>query len=394
MVNSKLSVCLILQPVITKASKTVTASNLPISVDKSHVIDFFKQVGDIVDVRVYLYKHAGGQLRAHSAIIEFATEEAARKAKKFHRLDLLCRTIRLSPPLEGTRVAKKLVMKDIPFKTDESDVIKFFKQAGDIVDVCFFYNADEHSRSAHIEFVSEESAMKAERLNGLDLLGSCVGLRRQAKGTGEPKTVCLKNAPLSIDKSHVIDFFKDVGDVADVRFSYDKYGTFRGVVHVEFATEEAAKEAVKLNGEDLKGCPVELGIVRETVCVKGFDTSSDQIQSILIRHFRTCRYIVHIDILKDQDTGVPLGTALIRFSSLQAFHLALELDGQEVDGTSLSIKDYVPVEVSKVGSSAKPKVKIVEPKKGDESEDDDSEDSSDEEESDEEVLLLDILFNT
>ncbi|RZC70646.1 hypothetical protein C5167_033892 [Papaver somniferum] len=45
-----------------------------------------------------------------------------------------------------------------------------------------------------------------------------------------------------------------------------------------------------------------------------------------------------------------------------------------------------PLEGSKVGSSeAKPKVKIVEPKKGDESEDDDSEDSSDEEESDEEA---------
>lgn len=44
-----------------------------------------------------------------------------------------------------------------------------------------------------------------------------------------------------------------------------------------------------------------------------------------------------------------------------------------------------PLEGSKVGSSeAKPKVKIVEPKKGDESEDDDSEDSSDDEESDEE----------
>ncbi|KAI3892385.1 hypothetical protein MKX03_012603 [Papaver bracteatum] len=312
---------------ITKASKTVTASNLSISVDKSHVIDFFKQVGDIVDVRVYLYKHDGGNLRAHSAYIEFATEEAANKERKLHRLDLLCRTIRLSPPLDGTGTAakKKLVMKDIPYKTDKSDVIKFFKQSGDILDVCFFCKADEYSRSAHIEFVSEEAARKAERLNGVDLMGSSVGLRREAERTGAPKTVCLKNVPLSIDKSH--------------------HGTFRGIVHVEFATEEAAKEAVKWNGKDLKGCPVELGIVRETVCVQGFDTSSDQIQRILRKHFRTCRYIVHIDILKDHNTGVSLGIALMNFSSLEAFHLALELDGQEVDGTSLSIKDYVPVDL-------------------------------------------------
>ncbi|XP_026420379.1 uncharacterized protein LOC113316410 [Papaver somniferum] len=325
---------------ITKASKTVTASNPSISVDK--------QAWDIVDVRVYLYKHAGGNLRAHSAYIEFATEEAANKARKLHRLDLLCRTIRLSPVLDGTGAAakkKKLVMKDIPYKTEKSDVIKFFKQAGDVVDVCFFSRADEYSRSAHIEFATEEGAKKAERLNGIELLGSPVHLRREVKGTGASRTLCLKNVPLSIDKSHVIDFFEDVGDVADLRFSYDEYGTFRGIVHVEFATEEAAKEAVKWNGKYLKGCPVELGIVRETVCVQGFDTSSDQIHKILIKNFRTCRYIVHIDILKDHNTGVPWGTALMNFSSLEAFHLSLELDGQEVDGNSLSIKDYVPVDL-------------------------------------------------
>ncbi|KAI3859394.1 hypothetical protein MKW92_015792 [Papaver armeniacum] len=188
---------------ITKASKTVTANNLSISVDKSHVIDFFKQVGDIVDVRAQLYKHDGGNLRAHFAYIEFATEEAANKARKLHRLDLLCLTIRLSPPLDGTGAAakkkkkKKLVMKDIPYKTDKSDVINFFKQAGDIVDVCFFCRADEYSRSGHID---------------------CVGVRREEEGTGAPKTVCLKNVPLSVDKYHVIDFFEDVGDVADLRF--------------------------------------------------------------------------------------------------------------------------------------------------------------------------------
>ncbi|KAI3960929.1 hypothetical protein MKW98_019130 [Papaver atlanticum] len=304
---------------------TVTASNLSISANKSHVIDFFKQVGDIVDVCVCLCENNSGQLRAHSAFIEFATEEAAEKAIKFHRLGLLGYTLDISLIL-GVSTGRYglLVMKDVPFNTDKSDVIKFFKQAGDSVD-----------------FVSEEAARKAVKLNGLELLGSRVGLRRQAEGTGAPSTVCLKSVPLSIDKSLVIEFFEDV---ADVRFSYYENGTFRGNVHVEFATEEAAKEAVKLNGKDLKGCPVALGIVRETLCVQGFDTSSDQIRSILKRHFRTCRYIVQIDILKDHNAGVPLGIALINFSSLQAFHLALQLDGQEVDGTSLSIKDYVPVD--------------------------------------------------
>ncbi|KAI3886438.1 hypothetical protein MKX03_036725 [Papaver bracteatum] len=115
-------------------------------------------------------------------------------------------------------------MKDIPYYTEKSDVIKFFKQASEVVDVRFSYNEDgEFSGSGYIEFATEEGAKKAERLNGVELLGSPVDLRREAKGTGASRTLCLKNVPLSIDKSHVIDFFENVGDIADVRFSYDEH---------------------------------------------------------------------------------------------------------------------------------------------------------------------------
>ncbi|KAI3886463.1 hypothetical protein MKX03_036750 [Papaver bracteatum] len=308
----------------TAATKTLIASNLPVSIDKSHVIHFFKQVGDdIVDVRFHYYIGKDGKFRVSFALVEFATEEAANKAIKFQHQDLLGYDVRLSPQLDGaTGAASKRQL---------------------------------FSGSGHIEFVTEEGAKKAVRLNGVELLGSPIDLWREAKGTGASRTLCLKNVPLSIDKSHVIDFFENVGDIADVRFSYDEYETFRRIVHVEFATEEAAKQAVKWNGRDLEGCPVELGIVRETLCVQGFDTSSgiDQIRIFLKRHFRTCKSIIHMDIPEDHITGVPLGTALIEFSTLQAFHRALDLDGQEVDGTSLTIKDSVPVYLDVGGTGAR-----------------------------------------
>lgn len=38
------------------------------------------------------------------------------------------------------------------------------------------------------------------------------------------------------------DFFKDVGEVADVRFAVDGDGNFRGFGHVEFSTIEVAQE--------------------------------------------------------------------------------------------------------------------------------------------------------
>ncbi|XP_026460490.1 nucleolin 1-like [Papaver somniferum] len=71
-----------------------------------------------------------------------------------------------------------------------------------------------------------------------------------------------------------IIFFENVGDIVDVHFSRDKYQTtLRRVSHVEFASEEAAKETVKWNGRDSLGCPVRLGIVRDSLCVQGLDTS-------------------------------------------------------------------------------------------------------------------------
>ncbi|XP_026401979.1 nucleolin 2-like [Papaver somniferum] len=184
----------------TAASKTLIASNLPVSIDKAHVIHFFKQVGDdIVDVRFYFYKGKDGKLRISFALVEFATEEAANKAIKFQRLDLLGYDIRLSRQLEDATGAasKRLVMKGLPYFSEKSDVIKFFKQAGEIVDVRFSYNEDgEFSGSGHIEFATEEGEKKAEKLNGLELLGSPVYLRREAKGTGASRTLCPYSFPL------------------------------------------------------------------------------------------------------------------------------------------------------------------------------------------------------
>lgn len=40
------------------------------------------------------------------------------------------------------------------------------------------------------------------------------------------------------------NFFQDVGEVIDVRFSVDYDGRFKGFGHVEFSTAEAAKKVI------------------------------------------------------------------------------------------------------------------------------------------------------
>ncbi|KAI3914642.1 hypothetical protein MKW92_040830 [Papaver armeniacum] len=78
----------------------------------------------------------------------------------------------------------------------------------------------------------------------------------------------------SIDKPDVVEFFKQCGPIADIRFSSDEDGRFKGFGHIEFETEEGAQKAVKLNGKELCGRPVKLDFaVKKTPASK--DSSSE-----------------------------------------------------------------------------------------------------------------------
>ncbi|KAL7000594.1 hypothetical protein U1Q18_001746 [Sarracenia purpurea var. burkii] len=59
--------------------------------------------------------------------------------------------------------------------------------------------------------------------------------------TGGTKTLFVGNLSYSVEQADMEKFFKDAGEIVDVRFSVDSEGEFKGYGHVEFATEEAAQ---------------------------------------------------------------------------------------------------------------------------------------------------------
>lgn len=86
----------------------------------------------------------------------------------------------------------------------------------------------------------------------------------QVQATGS-KTLFVGNLAFSVEQNHVYvyiplictfthyllliiillnreDFFKDAGEVAEVRFATDRDGTFKGFGHVEFTSVEAAQK--------------------------------------------------------------------------------------------------------------------------------------------------------
>ncbi|KAI3893768.1 hypothetical protein MKW92_008413 [Papaver armeniacum] len=169
------------------------------------------------------------------------------------------------------------------------------------------------------------------------------------------ETLVAMNLSSSTSKSDVIEFFEWPGDVVDVRFSYYPSGEFRGVCHIEFATEEAAKKAMKLNGEYLSGSWVKLGFSRESIFVRGFDTSSgiNEIRSSLKEHFSSCGEILWMHIPTFHDTGVARGIAFIEFYHLDAFPKAIAMNVHKLGHYPLTIEDATPLNLNVRGTGGR-----------------------------------------
>jgi nucleolin len=189
----------------------------------------------------------------------------------------------------------------------------------------------------------------------------------QGQTTGKRKTLFMGNLSFDNAAADVENFFKDSGEVVDVRFASDPDGRFKGFGHVEFATAEAAQKAITLNGGDLIGRPVKLDFARErgqytpndgkensfqkggrgqshTAYVRGFDKSvgEDEIRSALQEHFGSCGEITRLSIPKDFESGSVKGFAYVDFNSSDCLNSAIGLDGSELGGEYLSVEEARP----------------------------------------------------
>ncbi|GJU42921.1 nucleotide-binding alpha-beta plait domain-containing protein [Tanacetum coccineum] len=76
------------------------------------------------------------------------------------------------------------------------------------------------------------------------------------------KTIFMGNLSFSIEENDIINFFKDVGEVAEVCFAM-RDERFAGYGHVEFTTPDAAQKAIELNGSYLLGLDVKIDLAKE-----------------------------------------------------------------------------------------------------------------------------------
>nr|GMD65477.1 nucleolin 1 [Ipomoea batatas] len=178
------------------------------------------------------------------------------------------------------------------------------------------------------------------------------------------KSLFMGNLSWSIEQADVENFFKDCGEVKDVRFASHPDGTFKGYGHVEFTTSEAALKALELNGQELMGREVKLDLAKErgaytpnsgkfdnsfqkqgrgggestTVFVKGFDKNDteDKIRSALEDHFGSCGEIKGTRIPTDPE-GYIKGMAYVEFTDNDAVNKALELNNSQIGNNTFAV---------------------------------------------------------
>ncbi|XLR22329.1 hypothetical protein S83_050229, partial [Arachis hypogaea] len=140
--------------------------------------------------------------------------------------------------------------------------------------------------------------------------------------TGGSKTLFVENLSFSLQRSDFEEFFKECGEVVDVRFSVDNTERFKRFGHVEFVIAEVAQSALELNEHGLLNHPVRLDLARErgsyipggrnsfqkgdqlqtgqTIYIRGFDKSlGEEIRASLNEHFGSCREISRVSVPKD-----------------------------------------------------------------------------------------------
>ncbi|XP_013589013.1 PREDICTED: polyadenylate-binding protein, cytoplasmic and nuclear-like [Brassica oleracea var. oleracea] len=261
----------------------------------SDIIDFFKDAGEVVRVRLILDQcgeHAGcgfvefassneankalqqknGEYLHNSSIfLDVANNEFAENLPPKHCIDHkvwfnedLLQSESFVIEEDKTPAENVLLVANLsPQTTKISHIIKFFKNVGDVVSVRLIVNREcKHVGYGFIEFASPYEAQEALKMvNGAYMDDHKIMLMKgldqttpdfvEAVATSRSKTLYVANLPREkTEISHIIDFFKDVGQVVHVRLICNLMGNHVGTGFVEFASADEAKKALeKKNGE-------------------------------------------------------------------------------------------------------------------------------------------------
>ncbi|KAJ2723587.1 Nucleolar protein 12 [Coemansia sp. Benny D115] len=114
--------------------------------------------------------------------------------------------------------------------------------------------------------------------------------------------------------------------------------------YVEYATDEAAASAVKMNGTVFQDKHIRVDLasnskkhdMKRSVFVGNLDFAAQE--EDLWRHFETCGTVENVRIIRDPKTSIGKGFGYVQFADRAALSLALKLNGTEVNSRKLRVE--------------------------------------------------------
>lgn len=179
---------------------------------------------------------------------------------------------------------------------------------------------------------------------------------------GPAKTIFVGRLSWNVDNDWLAQEFAECGEVVSARVQMDRNtGKSRGFAYVTFETEEAAEAALKLNGKEIDGRPVNIdktiekdpNTVREKRA-KAFGDAPSAPSSVLFvgnlsfdatedavwETFSEYGEVKNVRLPTDRESGRPKGFGYVEFTDLDAAKKAFEgLTGAEIAGRAIRL-DY------------------------------------------------------
>ena len=181
-------------------------------------------------------------------------------------------------------------------------------------------------------------------------------------GNGETKTVFVGRLSWNVDNDWLAQEFAECGEVVSARVQMDRNtGKSRGFGYVTFATTEAVEAALKLNGKEIDGRPVNIdrsqerdpAAAREKRARTFGDTPSEPASVLFVGNlsfdstedglwevFGEYGEVKSVRLPTNPETGNPRGFGYVEYVDIESAKKAYEgLSGTEIGGRPVRL-DY------------------------------------------------------
>jgi len=178
----------------------------------------------------------------------------------------------------GDRDARTVFAYNMPTKAGEREITKFFERVGKVRDVRLI--TDRNSRRSkgfgYIEMDSMSAVSEAIQLSGTQFMGKIVqiqasqseknGVATASQAARGPTRLLVAGLHANITEADIQAIFLVFGEVDFVHLHREpETGVSKGFAFVQFKNGDAAKRAlVQVNGQELAGRPLKVGLVSET----------------------------------------------------------------------------------------------------------------------------------